>query len=284
MRIDAFFILYTRISCDYLRVLAIISAQMLKEERQHKILSILKDSGKVLTLSLSQSLHVSEDTIRRDLKDLSDAGKVKKVHGGAILASANPFDFRERQVYARSQKTGLAQASLASIRTGQVIFMDGGTTNLEVASLLPNDLGITVFTNSLPIGNILSEKPGIKTEILGGTLLSSARVTVGPEVISKINSIRADLCILGIRSLHHDVGITEIDWDETQVKRAMVESSASLLALVIEEKFSTSQPYRICPISRINTLISPLDRQDERLIPFKRIGTTLIKSTSSHLP
>ena len=112
---------------------------MLKEERQHKILSILKDSGKVLTLSLSQQLEVSEDTVRRDLKELADAGRVKKVHGGAILASANPFDFRERQVYAKGQKQAIALAALSHIRKGQVIFMDGGTTNLEVARILPDE-------------------------------------------------------------------------------------------------------------------------------------------------
>lgn len=252
---------------------------MLKEERQHKILAILKESGKVLTLSLSQQLDVSEDTVRRDLKELADAGRVKKVHGGAILASSNPFDFRERQVYAREQKQSLAKAALTYIRSGQVIFMDGGTTNLEVARLLPDDLGITVFTNSLPIAEALADKQGIKTEILGGSLLRSARVTVGPEVISKLASIRADLCILGIRSLEFNLGISEIDWDETMVKRAMVESSQELLALVIEEKFGTSQPYLICPSQQITSLISTLSEYDERLTSFKRSGIEYINSS-----
>ena len=245
---------------------------MLKEERQHKILSILKDSGKVLTLSLSQQLEVSEDTVRRDLKELADAGRVKKVHGGAILASANPFDFRERQVYAKGQKQAIGLAALSHIRKGQVIFMDGGTTNLEVARILPDELDLTVFTNSLPIAEALADKSGIKTEILGGSLLKSARVTVGPEVISRLGMIRADLCILGIRSLDIDLGISEIDWDETLVKRAMVDSSQALLALVIEEKFASSQPYLICPARKISSLISTLPDSDERVALYRQIG------------
>lgn len=249
---------------------------MLKEERQQLILDKLKESGKVLTPDLSDLLSVSEDTIRRDLKDLSDLGSIKKVHGGAILTSSNPYDFRERQVYAQEAKARLADEAVEQIRRGQVLFMDGGTTNLEVAKRLPQDEEITVFTNSLPVAAILADVKGVRTNILGGKLLPSARVTIGPEVIQQIAGIHADICFLGTRSLHHEIGITEIDWDETMVKRAMVASSETLIALVIEEKLATSQPYQICPAAKISTLITNAHTKDERLSPFRRLGTELI--------
>lgn len=249
---------------------------MLKEERQQLILDRLRESGKVLTPELSSLLAVSEDTIRRDLKELSDLGSIKKVHGGAMLISGNPYDFRERQVYAQEAKTHLAAVAVRQIRTGQVLFMDGGTTNLEVAKLLPQDQAITVFTNSLPVADILADLSGIRTNILGGKLLQSARVTTGPEVIQQISGIHADICFLGTRSLHHEIGITEIDWDETMVKRAMVASSETLIALAIEEKLSTTQPYQICPASTITTLITDALPADERLAPFRRLGIELI--------
>lgn len=249
---------------------------MLKEERQQFILDRLRESGKVLTPELSSLLTVSEDTIRRDLKELSDTGAIKKVHGGAILPSSNPFDFLERQVYAQEAKAGLAEAASGLVREGQVIFMDGGTTNLEVAKRLPQEVALTVFTNSLPVADILAEFRSIRTNILGGKLLPSARVTTGPEVIQQIAGIQADLCFLGTRSLHHEIGITEIDWDETMVKRAMVASSESLIALVIEEKLSTTQPYQICPASSISTLVTNAPSKDDRMTPYRRLGIELI--------
>lgn len=249
---------------------------MLKEERQRLILGKVKESGKVLTLDLSNLLGVSEDTIRRDLKELADLGSVKKVHGGALFVSGNPFDFKERQVYAQEAKASLAMAAVSLIKKGQVLFMDGGTTNLEVAKRLPQEEGLTVFTNSLPVADILADLKGIDTHILGGSLLSSARVTTGPEVIQQIAGIRADVCFLGTRSIHPEIGISEIDWDETLVKRAMVASADSLVSLVIEEKLSTTQPYQICPASLVSTLITDASSQDERLQPFQRLGVHVI--------
>lgn len=192
------------------------------------------------------------------------------------MTSGNPYDFRERQVYAQEAKIRLAEEAVGQVRRGQVLFMDGGTTNLEVAKRLPQDEEITVFTNSLPVAAILADANGVRTNILGGKLLPSARVTTGPEVIQQIAGIHADICFLGTRSLHHEIGITEIDWDETMVKRAMVASSEALIALVIEEKLATTQPYQICPVAKISTLITNAHTKDERLSPFRRLGIELI--------
>ncbi len=249
---------------------------MLKEERQRRILNELKRRGKILTPDLSRTLNVSEDTIRRDLKELSDQGRAKKVHGGAILVSANPFDFREREVYALQAKKQLAAAMLPILKKDWVAFMDGGTTNMEVARLIPADLSLTVFTNSLPIANILAEKEAVRAVVLGGNLLRSARVTVGPEVIRQIQGVRADLCILGTRSLHQETGISEIDWDETQVKRAMVDASDSLYSLVIEDKLGTTQPYMICSPGKITGIITNASVTNSSLDLFHRLGTEII--------
>ncbi|MDP5170710.1 MAG: DeoR/GlpR family DNA-binding transcription regulator [Bacteroidia bacterium] len=254
---------------------------MLKEERQQQILSILQATGKGLTLDLSQSLEVSEDTIRRDLKELADANLIQKVHGGAILTPLNPFDYRDREVYAQEEKQTLAKAAIKAIREGQVIFMDGGTTNVELARLFPDDIRLSVFTNSLPIADILSNKPFIRTMMLGGKILPSAKVTIGPEVVSQIQGIRADLCILGTRSLHPELGISEIDWDETQVKRAMVQASQELMCLVIAEKINTAQPYLICGIPQISAIVTTIGRSDPRVQPFRQQGIDILEAHST---
>ena len=251
-------------------------ASMLKEERQQAILSLLRSAGKVSTLDLSQSLEVSEDTIRRDLKELSDLGTVRKVHGGAMLVSLNPFDYSDREVYALEEKQSLAVLAQALLRPGMVVFMDGGTTNVQVARLIDLHLPLTIFTNSLPVAEVLAEKPAVVTRLLGGRLLPSAKVTIGPEVVEQIRSVRADLCILGTRSLHPELGISEIDWDETQVKKAMVAASQELACLVISEKIGSTNPYLICPPTAISTLVSTLPLQHPSLLPFRRQGVDLL--------
>ncbi len=255
---------------------------MLKEERQQQILSLLTQGGKVFTLDLSQHLEVSEDTIRRDLKELSDQGLIKKVHGGAMLLSRNPYDFRDRAVYAQEEKKQLARIALDHLQPEQVILMDGGSSNLELARILPADLKLTVFTNSLPVANELADRPGIRTMLIGGQILPSARVTIGPEVIATLSGIRADLCILGTRSLHHEIGISEIDWDETLVKRAMVAAASDLMCLVIAEKIGTAHSYLICPTNRITTLVTNLPRLDERLLPYRRQGVDIVTPLPPH--
>ena len=148
---------------------------MLKEERQFIILEELRIHNKVLTSELSQSLSVSEDTIRRDLRDLADGGKIRKVHGGAVVNAFPPYDFRDREVYALDRKAILAQKALTLFKPGQVVLMDGGTTNIELAKRIPADLKLTIFTNSLPVAVILTDHPSVETILIGGRILKAGK-------------------------------------------------------------------------------------------------------------
>ena len=249
---------------------------MLKEERHNFILNELHSKPKVLTSELSLSLKVSEDTIRRDLKELSEIGQVHKVHGGALAPSHNPFSYRDRQVYALESKIIIAEKAKSLIKDGQVILMDGGTTNLELVRRLPLDLKSTVFTNSLPVAVQLSEHPNIEVIFAGGKLLKDAQATTGMEVIEVFSSIRADIGILGTRSLDHEAGITEIDWEEAKVKRAIVQASRRVVSLAISEKIDTVHAYSVCEIKQLQTLITELDVNDEMLTPYREKGIELL--------
>lgn len=249
---------------------------MLKEERQSFILEKLKHRKKVLTANLSHALHVSEDTIRRDLKELSDLGHLRKVHGGALASSLNPFSYADRKVYALADKVRIVEKALNLIQPGQVVIMDGGTTNLELAKRLPHDLQATIFTNSLPVAVQLAEHPTIEIIFAGGKLLKSAQATIGQEVIHTFSEIRADLCILGTRSIDLETGITEIDWEEAKVKRAIVAASQKTLSLAISEKLGTYTPYKVADIQQLGTLVTELDPHDALLLPYKRLGIQLL--------
>src|SRR5438876_2432914 len=126
-------------------------AAMLTAERRRSIMQTLQREGKVHATELSKALQVSEDTIRRDLRELAAAGVLQRVHGGALPRSPATASFTERQQQAPETKAAIAQAAVRLIRQDQVIIFDGGTTLLQVAQRLPPDLRATVITHSPPI-------------------------------------------------------------------------------------------------------------------------------------
>jgi len=249
---------------------------LLKEERQHIILEELRIHKKVLTSELSQELAVSEDTIRRDLKDLADEGKIRKVHGGAVINAFPPYNFHEREVYALDRKILLADKAVPLFEEGQVIIMDGGTSNMELAKRLPTHIQLTIFTNSLPVRVILAEHPSIEVIFIGGRLLKNEKVTAGIEAIESLDGIRADWGVIGTRSVHHREGITENNWDEARVKRALIQSSRKVMALIIEEKIETIHPYQVAKMDQVNTLVVDLPITHKFLKPYAKLGINII--------
>ena len=249
---------------------------MLKEERQFIILEELRIHNKVLTSELSQSLSVSEDTIRRDLRDLADGGKIRKVHGGAVVNAFPPYDFRDREVYALDRKAILAQKALSLFKPGQVVLMDGGTTNIELAKRIPADLKLTIFTNSLPVAVILTDHPSVETILIGGRILKQEKVTAGIEAIESLEGIRADWGVIGTRSIHPKEGITENNWDEARVKKALVEASQKVMALIIQEKLESIHPYKVLEIKKLNTMIVDLPLDHKFLTPYQLLGIQIL--------
>ena len=249
---------------------------MLKEERHSIILDLLFRNKKVLTADLSESLEVSEDTIRRDLKELSDNGHLLKVHGGALIQSSNPFSYHDRKVYAQESKQLIAQKALPLLVDGMVILIDGGTTNLELVRQLPNELKATFFTNSLPVAVQLSNHSNIEVVFAGGKLLKDAQVTIGKEVMETFSTVKADLAFLGTRGVDAIEGISEIDWEEAKVKRSMVASARNVVSMAIVEKLNTSHPYPIADINQLSTLITDLNPNDDILIPYRQLGIRII--------
>src|SRR5579864_6271027 len=184
------------------------SAIMLTAERRRSIMQALQRDGQVLASELSKTLHVSEDTIRRDLRELAASGRLQRVHGGALPRSPAIASFTERQQQAAGAKEAIAQAAIQFIRQDQVIILDGGTTPLQVAQHLRPDLRATMITHSPPIALALAEYESIEVILIGGKLNKRNLVTVGAAAVEAFRDIRADLCFLGVSSLHPEVGIT----------------------------------------------------------------------------
>lgn len=243
---------------------------MLKAERQNIILNEVRIHSRVLLTDLADQLSVSEDTIRRDLKELDKQGKVKKVHGGAI---SNGYHlYKENEIYKHDQKVLIANKGVELLKDGQVILISGGTTNLELARLIPHHLHLTFFTPSLPIATQLLAYENVETVFLGGKLSREAQIAIGSNVIQTLSEIRADICFLGTGWLDPNFGLSEFDWEVVQLKKAMVKASKKVISMAISEKIKSAQRFKVCEIRDIDILITELEADDQLLEAYKKQG------------
>jgi DeoR/GlpR family transcriptional regulator of sugar metabolism len=249
---------------------------MLKRERQAYILHQVNLHNKVLSADLSHHINVSDDTIRRDLQELADSGKLIKVHGGALSPSFHHGNQSSRDIYSYTQKKIIAQKAVSLIQDGMFILTGGGTTIIELARVLPSQLHATFISGSIPAIYEYMNHPNIDVIVIGDKISKNSKITVGLEAISRIRSLRADLCILGINAINLENGVSDNDWEVVQIKKAMIESSKRLVCLTISEKINSQQPIQVCDIQKIDTLITELSPDDPLLEPYIKAGIKVL--------
>ena len=248
---------------------------MLKKERHAYILKQINLHNKVLSSDLCVELKVSEDTVRRDLQELHDEGKLNKVHGGALSKSFH-FTIHQSEVYSASEKRAIAQKAISLIKDGMLVLLSGGTTILEMVRCLPDTLNATFITVSLPVALELLKHPSSEVIFLGNKLVKDSQIAVGAEVIQRLSEINADLCFLGTNSIHPEKGITDIDWEVIEVKKAMVRSANTVVSLSIAEKLNTSQKLQVCKLDQVDILITELLPGNDLFIPFIKKGVKVL--------
>ncbi|MEP7279592.1 MAG: DeoR/GlpR family DNA-binding transcription regulator [Bacteroidota bacterium] len=249
---------------------------MLKKERQAFILHRVNLHNKVLSASLSDEMKVSEDTVRRDLQELADEGRIIKVHGGALSQSFNYAGNPIAKIYAHDLKKSIAQKAVSLIEDGMFILTTGGTTILEIAKMLPLGLKATFISGSVPAVLEYSQHPNIEVILIGDKVSKNSKITVGGDAIAKIKQLRADLFLMGVNSIDPTHGITDNDWDVVQVKKAMIESAGKTVCLTISEKLNSFQPIQICELKKINMLITELPPENPLLAPYRNAGITIL--------
>ena len=245
---------------------------MLKKERQLYILNQLQEDKKILSTELSMKIGVSDDTIRRDIKELANEGKLLKVHGGALTTSQNLFFYNNDNIYNHDKKLTIAKKALSLIEDNDVLIVGGGTTSLEFVSQMPPDLGVTIFTYSLPVAMRLSEHPKINVILFGGQLMKTAQITIGLDLLQSISNIRADACFLGASGIDLESGLMEIDMEVAQLKRAIIDVSDRVVILSTSEKIETKQRFLVSKLDKITTLITEGDPDSNLLKGYKKRG------------
>ncbi|MNY14217.1 HTH-type transcriptional repressor GlcR [compost metagenome] len=232
--------------------------------------------NKVLSADLSTLLNISDDTVRRDLKELAETGKLLKVHGGAASKSfVSPFNI-QNEVYALNEKKKIAEKTLKLIKNEMVILTEGGTTILELARMIPETLRATFFTISPQVAITLSDHINLEVITIGGKLNKNANLHVGASVINQLVDIKVDLCLLGANAFSSEDGLTDMDWDIVQVKKALIRSSKKTAVLSISEKLNSTQRIRICDPNHINYLITELPPENPLLTNYRNDNLLLI--------
>lgn len=248
----------------------------LPEERRQHILEELRRTGKVVAAELSQRYSVSEDTIRRDLRELADAGMLKRVHGGALPISPATGTYLERTRQSVEAKVHLAEAAAQLVRDGQVILFGGGTTNTEIAHHLPPMLRAMAITISPLIALTLASYPNIEVVLIGGRMHKRELVTADAEAIRQLRQFNADLGFLGICSLHPEMGITGNQYEDIALMQTIIEQSGEVATTVTAEKLGTVAPYQIAPLHALTHLIAEAQVPAETLAVYREHGVNLI--------
>lgn len=249
---------------------------MLTQERKAHIQAVLRRDGRVVAKALSQELDLSEDTIRRDLRELASEGLLQRVHGGALPASPATAKFAARQTLATSAKMAIGRAAARLVRPRQVIFLDGGTTTVQMARSLPTDLVATVVTHSPSIAVELLEHPNVTVELIGGRLFKHSVVAVGATAIEAIARVRADTYFMGVTGIHPDIGLTTGDSEEAAVKRALSQHAAETVVLASREKLGAASPFVVVPVIEIGTIIVEADTPEALVAPYRAANVAII--------
>ena len=247
---------------------------MLKKERQEFILHQLNLHNKILCADLSNKMGVSDDTIRRDIQELAQGDKLIKVHGGALSKSFHTA-FDRKMVYNLEDKHIIAQKTAALVQSGMYILTSGGTSILEFAQSLDANLNATFFTCSLNAAIEFAHHPSIEVVMIGDKVSKDSMLTTGASAVQTIESVQADLCILGINSLDTQFGLSENDWEVVQIKKAMIKASQKTICIGISEKLNSQQKIKVANLDEIDILITELDPSDPKLLPFKHKGLTI---------
>jgi len=249
---------------------------MTKFERQQRILEELQLSDKVQYQKLSVLLKASQDTIRRDINELADAGTITRVKGGAQPKALLPVTYLEREMYAIQEKRIIAKKTSQLFKNGQVVVFDGGTTPFLVLHYLARDIHMTLITHSYPIANLAFEFPNVELIFAGGKASKKSKISTGFDVLKTYQRLHADLSILGIHSLHPDYGVTDPLPEEADVKTCISQMADTLIAVPTADKLQTVSTVQICKTTQINILVTNLDPDNSLLHPYLNLNVQVL--------
>ncbi|MEW5871516.1 MAG: DeoR/GlpR family DNA-binding transcription regulator [Chloroflexota bacterium] len=251
----------------------------MKAERHARIRKLVEQNGRVTVQELSASFEVSEATIRRDLEELDGQGWVQRTHGGAVGVerAAKEPPMLQRIAEQRTEKQRIGQAAAQMVRDGETIFLGSGTTVLEIARHLPQDLHLTVITNSLPVVNELAGRPNIDLIVIGGQLRQSELSMVGHVAEQALREFRADQVFMGMRSIDAGCGFTNDYLPEIMTDRAILGMAPRVIVVADHRKFGRVSSALLGPVTVAHVIITDEKTPQKCTSELEELGVEVVR-------
>lgn len=249
---------------------------MLTEERLDRIRGLLASQGRVLATELAATFGVSEDTARRDLRELARLGDCRRVYGGALLPAPDLGTIEQRLSAMNESKIALAGRVADLIEDGQTIFIDAGSTNLAVARALPRAHSLTVVTNAPAVALALSDHPRCTIIVLGGQFDTAKGACLGAQTAREAQRMYADVLVLGSCGVDSEIGITTLDAEEAELKRCLVGQSGRLIIAATADKIGTIAPFKVAGCDAVDTLVVETRLDAAMVARFEASGIQLL--------
>jgi len=236
------------------------------EERQQAMAQLIGQQGRVSVAELAEDLAVTTETVRRDLSALERMGLIRRVHGGAVPASALAViesGISERDLANTVAKDAIATAAVTLLPPpGSMIVIDAGSTTARFAALLPRDHRLTVVTHAVPVAARLAGLPQIDLYLLPGRVRPTTHAAVGADTVAALSDIRADVSFVATNGLSAS-GLTTPDRDEAATKRAIVAAGRRTVVLADSTKIGVESLLRFATLSEIDVLITDSGISDD---------------------
>jgi DeoR/GlpR family transcriptional regulator of sugar metabolism len=249
---------------------------MMPEERRRRIARLVREAGRVTIGSLEDEFGISSMTARRDLVALEEEGRVRRIHGGAVLPefAGHEDSFWYRLEEAAEAKQRLAEAAVGLLEPGASVFLDCSTTSYYLARrLLREGPRVTLLTNSVPVMELFMKDEAPKTDVVGiGGLMRKLTLSfVGPHAVEMISAHSADRAFVSVKGITREGYLTDPDLLEAEVKRAMIERSEEPVLIVDGSKFERRGLSVITHASKLSRVLAA-DAPEERLKQLALMG------------
>lgn len=247
------------------------------EPRRLKLLNLLKERRILRVEDFVQVLEVSAATVRRDLAFLESIGELRRIHGGATIAENSDIEplFDDKTNIAAREKRAIAAAALKLIHPKGVIYLDGGSTVLELARLLVPYHQLTVVTNSLRVVDIFKGS-GPKMIITGGECRLLSQTFVGPLTRGVLNQVHVDLAFMGTIGVSVAHGLTTTDPAEAFTKEQVIKAATKTILLADSTKFHRTSYVKFAAVNQLSISISDKKMPPEEQEAFQREGCEVI--------
>lgn len=258
-----------------------LPAEALPQERQQWILQRLRQQGRVVAAELAAEFQVSEDSIRRDLRELAAQGLCKRVYGGALPLTVALQSLKQRRGEHAGRKQALARKAATLVRQGQILLIDAGSTNTAIAAALPERLGLTVVTNAPDVALALMDREGFEILLIGGRIDPRIGGAVGAQAVKALQGIRADICFPGACAMDLHGGLWGFDSEEVLFKRTMVECSGEAVVVVTSDKLGAVATHRVAELAEVQHLVVEHDVDKATRASYASRGVTVHRAEAA---